>query len=200
MMRVCSGSSSNTSEPGDARASGLCDLRPHPDQKRHVASRSDDVAPSAAVRTMNPTSGRAVDTRAKLLDARAQPLALRQVVDPLRDADMAIERHQHEIAARHREIGRQPGAFRRNRILRDLHQQRLAVVNQQADVAHGFASARCRALDCRHWQPARLGVRRKRISMSRACRKPGRAEPDVHERRLHTRAEYVRRDPYRCCR
>ena len=55
----------------------------------------------------------------------------------LRDADEVRERHEHEEAARQRDLGGDAGALGAHRVLDDLHHDLLAGLEQRLDVAPG---------------------------------------------------------------
>ena len=56
----------------------------------------------------------------------------------LADADGIRKRHQHEVAARHRNVGAHAGTFGRNRLLDDLNHHLLAFLEHALHLAHFF--------------------------------------------------------------
>ena len=102
--------------------------------------------------------------------ACTQSLTFGGIFDALRHSDMRIQRHQHEIATRQRNVGRQPRTFCRDRIFRDLNQQRLTFVNEIANIL----LHRIRFGDA---DAGRIDVAGVQKSRSR--------QADVDERRLH---------------
>ena len=103
--------------------------------------------PSAAVRTMYPSSGfqssrgrrrvrvRSVPVRAPgaLAHHLPQPLALVLVLDALRHPDRSPARHVEQVAGRDRHVRGEARALGAERILDDLHPALLAVVHQIGD-------------------------------------------------------------------
>ena len=123
---------------------------------------------------MKPRDASQPSARARGFGRDSQPFAFGRIFDALRYADVGVERHQHEIAAGERDVRRQPRALGRDRIFRNLHQQRLALVHEVADVLlhrirFGDADAR-------------------RVDVARV-QKSGTTQADVDERRLHARQD-----------
>ena len=138
----------------------------------HVAAPLAVRARVRIVACVGACAGARAGARAQFLDHRAQPLALALVVDARRDADAAFVRHHHEVARRRRQAGRDACALGAERILDDLHGERLAFAQHARDrlqralamLVHG-----ARLDDVRDVQERRL------------------VEPDVDERRFHAR-------------
>ena len=70
------------------------------------------------------------------LQQRLEPLA-RVVAQPAADALQVLIRRQHDVAAREAQVGGQPRALAPHRVLRDLHHDRLAGLEQLLDARRG---------------------------------------------------------------
>ena len=100
-----------------------------------------------------------------------EPMPLVLFLDTRRHARMRLERQQHQIARRHRQQGRQPGALGAERILENLHEHVLALAQQLADR--------------RLHQRLTAGVlRRHHVGH---VQERGALQPDLDEGRLHAR-------------
>ena len=62
-----------------------------------------------------------------------EPPTLLVLLDPARDPDVLDRRHQHEVPAGQRDVGREPRPLRADRILRDLHHDLLPLLEQILD-------------------------------------------------------------------
>ena len=72
---------------------------------------------------------------AELPDDAAQARALFARLDLARDADVVDRRHEHQEAARHRDVRGQPGALGAERLLDDLDEDFLPFFQQVFDLA-----------------------------------------------------------------
>ena len=91
--------------------------------------------PSPAVRMMKPRS-----LRPDALDDLAQPAPLAVRVDAARHADALRPGRQHEVAAGDRDVGGDARALGADRLLGDLDQDLLALLDQGADVGRRRAA------------------------------------------------------------
>ncbi len=91
---------------------------------------SCSVAVSAMVRMMKPPASPSGSSCCSLL---AQAFALGLVLDALRDADVRILRQVDEQPAGEADLRGEPCALGADRVLDDLHQQRLALVQDALD-------------------------------------------------------------------
>ena len=95
--------------------------------------------PAAAVRMIRPA--REAVLLAELPHDRAQAAALGAIVDLARDAHVIDGGHEHQKAARNGDVRREAGALGAERLLRDLDDDFLALVEELLDlslVALGF--------------------------------------------------------------
>jgi hypothetical protein len=114
-----------------ARGAPLVDLDvgPQAQQVVHVAA---DLAVGRRLRDR--ADDEAGARRAHLVDQLAQALALALAGDPPRDADVADRRHEHDVAARQRDVRGDARALAGDRVLDDLDQDLLAGADQLGDV------------------------------------------------------------------
>ena len=156
----------------------LGDLLPLLLRRSMSRSSSSSVAPSAAVRTISPAFG----GRSRSSTA-AQALAL-VVGKPLRDAvGLRLAGHHHHEPAREAHLLREARALVRDRVLGDLHDDRLAVAQ------HPLDPRPLAALD--------VGCV---VAHVAAVSTPFFGRADVDERGLHARAARSAPGRGRCCR